>query len=109
MNEAGSNGLQQHAARLNVITATHCSRCHHSAEAIFTGNIPATHTRVVPATRNVQLPFSLCDIATASSSCTHSYWPHAALAVCDDTVSGRVKLEVPLILTFQVVVVTQVL
>lgn len=41
VNEAGSNGLQRHAARLNVMTATHCSRCHHSAEAICTGDIPA--------------------------------------------------------------------
>jgi len=41
VNEAGSNGLQRHASRLNVITATHCSRCHHSAEALCTDDIPA--------------------------------------------------------------------
>jgi len=82
-------------------------RCTPLAEAIFT--YQQRKPRVVPATGNVLLPFSLCEIATASSSCTHSYWSHAALAVCDDTVSGRVKLEVPLIRTFQVVVVARVL
>jgi len=43
--EAESNGLQQHAARLHVTTAVHCSRfqctVHHSAQATFTSMIPA--------------------------------------------------------------------
>jgi len=44
--EAESNGLQQHAARLHVTTAVHCSRFHciiHSlAQATFTGMIHET-------------------------------------------------------------------
>jgi hypothetical protein len=43
--EAASNGLQQHAARLHVTTAVHCSRfqctVHLSAQAAFVGMIPA--------------------------------------------------------------------
>jgi len=88
VNEAGSTGLQQHAARLDVITATHCSRF--QCTILFITQLKQSsqvryHNRVVPAIRNVQQYCSLGDIATASSR-LHTQW------LCCGRVSALVVL-----------------